>query len=187
MNFCSDCGAKVTLTTPSDDNRARHVCDECDMVHYSNPKNVTGAILYKGEKILLCKRAIEPRYGLWTLPAGFMENEETVKQGAARETFEEAQAKAVSLDLFGMFSLPHISQVYMMYVGELESDAYGAGPESLEVELFEPNDIPWDDLAFPVVKYCLEKYLKDGYTKGHVFEASVTRLKDKSILINEEN
>lgn len=186
MNFCSDCGAKVTLTTPSDDNRARHVCDECHMVHYSNPKNVTGAILFKNDKILLCKRAIEPRYGLWTLPAGFMENEETVKQGAARETFEEAQAKAKSLSLFGVFSLPHISQVYMMYVGELDGMEYGAGPESLEVELFDPKDIPWDELAFPVVKYCLQRYLKHGFTKGQVFEAAVTRLEDKTMLIEED-
>jgi len=185
MNFCSDCGAKVSLTTPSDDNRARHVCDDCGMVHYSNPKNVTGAILFKGSKVLLCKRAIEPRYGFWTLPAGFMENEETVKQGAARETYEEARAKAKTLGLFGMFSLPHISQVYMMYVGELEGNEYGAGPESLEVELFEYDEIPWDDLAFPVVKYCLEKYFKHGYKEGQVFEASVTRLKDKSLLIEE--
>lgn len=186
MNYCSDCGATVSLTTPSDDNRARHVCDDCNMVHYSNPKNVTGAILFKGDKVLLCKRAIEPRYGLWTLPAGFMENEETVKQGAARETYEEAQAKAKSLSFFGMFSLPHISQVYMMYVGELEGNGYGAGAESLEVGLFSQDEIPWDNLAFPVVKYCLERYFEQGYQPSQVFEASVTRLANNKIIIEEE-
>lgn len=187
MNFCSECGAKVSLKKPEGDNRSRYICDSCGLIHYSNPKNVAGAILYQGSKILLCKRAIEPRYGYWTLPAGFMENAETVKQGAARETFEEAQAKAKSLSLFGLFSLPHISQVYMMYVGELEGDTYASGPESLEVELFEPEDIPWDDLAFPVVKYCLQKYLKEGMQKGRVFEASVKRLADNSIEITEED
>ncbi len=185
MNFCSECGATVSLTTPGDDNRARHVCDTCGMIHYSNPKNVTGAILFKGNKVLLCKRAIEPRYGLWTLPAGFMENEETVRQGAARETFEEARAKAKHLDLFALFSLPHISQVYMMYVGELDGNEYAAGPESLEVRLFEYDEIPWDNLAFPVVKYCLEKYYKEGFKAGRVFEASVTRLEDNRIVIDE--
>lgn len=186
MNFCSDCGEKVSLKTPGNDNRPRYICDVCDMVHYTNPKNVAGAILYQDDKVLLCKRAIEPRYGFWTLPAGFMENDETVKQGAARETVEEAQAKAKSLSLFGLFSLPHISQVYMMYVGEYDGNGYAAGPESLEVGLFSKDEIPWDDLAFPVVKYCLEKYFKEGVTKGKVFEASVKRLKDKKIQIIEE-
>lgn len=186
MKFCSTCGETVSLITPKDDNRQRYVCDSCTTVHYTNPKNVVGAILYQGDKVLLCKRAIEPRYGKWTLPAGFMEDNETVKQGAARETYEEARAKGHSLDLFGMFSLPHISQVYMMYLGELADDNYGAGPESLEVALFEQHEIPWDDLAFPVVKYCLEKYYKEGFSKGRVFEASVTREADRSITIIED-
>ncbi len=183
MNYCSDCGAKVSLSTPDNDNRARHVCDKCDMVHYSNPKNVTGAILFKGSKVLLCKRAIEPRYGLWTLPAGFMENEETLRQGAARETYEEARAKAKTLDLFGVFSLPHISQVYMMYVGELVGNNFDAGPESLEVELFEQKDIPWDDLAFPVVKYCLQRFYEKGWKAGEVFDAAVAKLNDGNVSI----
>lgn len=186
MNYCSACGASVSLITPKDDNRQRYVCDSCKTVHYTNPKNVAGAILYQGDKVLLCKRAIEPRYGKWTLPAGFMEDNETVKQGAARETYEEARAKAHQLDLFGMFSLPHISQVYMMYVGELVGNDYAAGPESLDVALFEKDEIPWDDLAFPVVKYCLEKYFAEGFKAGRVFEASVTREADNSITIIED-
>lgn len=186
MNFCSECGDKVSLTTPDNDNRVRHVCVACDTIHYSNPKNVAGAILFQGDKVLLCKRAIEPRLGYWTLPAGFMENEETVKQGAARETYEEARAHAKSLSLFGIFSLPHISQVYMMYVGELANTDFGPGPESLEVELFSESEIPWDDMAFPVVKYCLEKYFSEGVNKGRVFEASVKRLENRSIEIIED-
>ena len=160
MKFCNLCGHNVTLLVPAGDNRERFVCDDCGTIHYSNPNNVCGAILTWGDKILLCKRAIEPRCGLWTLPAGFMENHETVAEAAARESMEEANAKAGKLDLFGVFSLPHISQVYLMFRGELLSEDVSPGVESLQTGLFEIDDIPWGELAFPVVTRCLKLYIE---------------------------
>ena len=178
MNFCSQCGQVVTLKIPLDDNRERFVCDHCDTIHYQNPNNVCGAILTQGERILLFKRAIEPRYGLWTLPAGFMENNETVAEAAARESMEEANARADALTLFGIFSMPYISQVYMMFHGELVSDI-SPGPESLEVGLFTREQIPWDQLAFPVITHSLELYFEHGV--GKVLHAWFSRGPDRSV------
>lgn len=160
MNYCHQCGHEVSLQIPQGDNRERFVCEHCGLIHYSNPNNVCGAILTWGDKILLCKRAIKPRYGLWTLPAGFMENHETVAQAAARESLEEANAHCDRLDLFAVFSLPHISQVYLMFRGDLSEPAVSPGIESLETGLFEIDDIPWDELAFPVVTRCLHWYIE---------------------------
>lgn len=160
MKFCSNCGESVTQQIPEGDNRLRFVCDDCGIIHYTNPNNVCGAILTWGDKILLCKRAIKPRYGLWTLPAGFMENGETVAEAAARESMEEANAVAKQLDLFGVFSLPHISQVYLMFKGELATEKVSPGMESLETGLFAIDDIPWDELAFPVVTRSLQLYIE---------------------------
>ncbi len=167
MNYCSQCGQPVTLKIPVDDNRERFVCDNCGYVHYQNPNNVCGAILTRGERVLLCKRAIEPRYGRWTLPAGFMENNETVAEAAAREAMEEANAIAGPLSLFGIFSMPYISQVYLMFHGELVSEDIAAGVESLEVGLFTQQEIPWDELAFPVVTHSLNLYYEHGAGKVH--------------------
>ena len=127
MNYCNQCGQPVILKIPVDDNRERFVCDHCGFVHYQNPNNICGAILTCGERILMCKRAIEPRYGLWTLPAGFMENNETVAEAAARESMEEANAESGPLALFGIFSMPYISQVYHMFHGELGNEQGVAG------------------------------------------------------------
>ncbi len=181
MNYCSQCGRPVILKIPVDDNRERFVCDHCDTIHYQNPNNVCGAILTQGERVLLCKRAIEPRYGLWTLPAGFMENNETVAEGAARETMEEANARADELTLFGIFSMPYISQVYMMFHGELVSDI-SPGPESLEVGLFTRAQIPWDQLAFPVITHSLELYFEHGTDKVH--HAWFSRGPDRSVEVH---
>ena len=167
MKFCSQCGQSVSFKIPPDDNRERFVCDHCDTVHYQNPNNVCGAILTHGDKILLCRRAIEPRYGLWTLPAGFMENGETVAEAAAREAMEEANAQAGQLSLFGVFSMPYISQVYLMFHGELASPKVVAGFESLEVGLFSQAEIPWDELAFPVVTHSLKLFYDLGTDKVH--------------------
>lgn len=161
MNYCCQCGETVNLRVPEGDHLARFVCDACGVVHYQNPKIVAGCILEWADKILLCRRAIEPRKGLWTLPAGFMENGETTQQAAARETWEEARAQADDLTLYGVFNLPHISQVYIMFRGRLHEGAASAGPESLEVALFSEHEIPWSQLAFPVVKESLELYLAD--------------------------
>ena len=161
MKFCSVCGGPVTLQIPEDDDRERHVCQNCGAIHYVNPKVIVGCLPTVGDQILLCKRAIEPRYGKWTLPAGFMENGETSAAGAARETWEEAAAKAINLDLYRIFDVPHISQVYLFYRCQIENDVFGVGPESLESALFSQEDIPWDELAFPVVREILQEFLEE--------------------------
>jgi len=161
MNYCSECGAKVDHRVPEGDNRLRHVCDSCETIHYQNPKIVAGSIPEWDEKILLCRRAIEPRYGLWTLPAGFMENGETTLEAAQRETYEEALAKLANVQLYAMYNLPHINQVYVMFRGELVDGQAGAGSESLEVQLFTEDEIPWEELAFPVMNETLERYFSD--------------------------
>lgn len=184
MKFCSSCGQTVSQIIPAGDNRLRFVCDGCGMIHYSNPNNVCGAILTWGDKILLCKRAIEPRYGLWTLPAGFMENGETVAEAAARESMEEANAEARQLSLFAVFSLPHISQVYLMYHGELANDAVSPGVESLETGLFEIDEIPWAEIAFPAVRRSLELFIEQSASSNvhpPVYTATAVKLENGTI------
>ena len=146
---------------PEGDNRERHVCDVCGEIHYQNPKVVTGCIPEWEDRILLCKRAIEPRHGLWTVPAGFMENGETLEEGAARETLEEANARVRMKQLYTTFSLPHIDQIYMLFRGELLDLDFSPGEESLEVALFTEQEIPWEELAFPVIAETLRLYFKD--------------------------
>lgn len=167
MNYCSHCGsARLVLKVPARDNLPRIVCEECHTIHYQNPKIVTGCLPQWEGKILLCQRAIEPRYGLWTLPAGFMENHESVEQAAIRETWEEAQANVKQLNLYTVFSLPHINQVYMMFRAQLCEFNFAAGEESLAVELFAQHEIPWMELAFPVIERTLTYYFQDK-VMGH--------------------
>lgn len=161
MIFCSNCGQQVIEKIPAGDSRTRHVCESCKTIHYQNPKIVAGCIPVQDDRLLLCRRAIEPRHGLWTLPAGFMENGESTEQAAARETMEEACAEVDDLSLYGVFSIPHINQVYMMFRAQLANNQFGPGDESLEVRLFEESEVPWDDLAFPVVRLTLERYFND--------------------------
>ncbi len=161
MKFCSECGEKVHLGVPQGDNRPRYICASCETIHYQNPKMVVGCLVEHENKVLLCKRAIEPRYGLWTLPAGFMENEETTMQAAARETLEEAGADVEITQLFTMFSLPHIDQVYMLYRAKFKEVVFSAGSESLEVGLFSESEIPWDKIAFPVITESLKRFFAD--------------------------
>lgn len=161
MNFCSLCGAAVTQKIPPDDNRMRHVCTACGEIHYQNPKLIVGAIPEWEDKILLCRRAIEPRYGFWTLPAGFMENGETTLAGALRETWEEAEAKVQKVELYRLFDLPHINQVYIFYRAELVNGEFGVGTESLETRLFSEQEIPWRELAFPIVGETLTEYFEE--------------------------
>jgi len=139
----------------------RAVCDACGIIQYENPKIVVGSIPVMGDRILICKRAIEPRYGLWTLPAGFMENGETAAEGAVREALEEARARIEIDDLYTVFSVPHINQVHMMFRARLLNEDFGAGTESLEVKLVRAEEIPWSQLAFTVVRRTLEHYLED--------------------------
>ena len=161
MKFCSACGASVVYQVPEDDSRERAVCTDCGTIHYQNPKIIAGTLPIWGDQVLLCKRAIEPRRGYWTLPAGFLENTETVSEGALRETKEEANAVSDNIRLFFMCDLRHISQIYMMYLGKLSNGEYSAGPESEEVRLFSESEIPWDDIAFSVIEKTLELYFQD--------------------------
>ncbi|GLS26463.1 NUDIX hydrolase [Marinibactrum halimedae] len=171
MNYCSVCGNPVTLAIPQGDDRERHICNHCDTIHYQNPRIITGCLVTHDKQILLCKRAIEPRKHFWTLPAGFMENGETTEEGAIRETWEEAKATVKSEGLYQIFNLPHINQVYFFYRASFlnpqsSTPLFAAGPESLEVELFSPENLPWDQLAFPVIKQTLLDYLGDR-EQGH--------------------
>ena len=171
MKFCSDCSAPVRHGVPDGDDRLRHICDACGMIHYQNPKVIAGCIpIFEGQ-VLLCRRAIEPRQGLWTLPAGFMELGETMAEAASREAFEEAQVEVELETLYTLFSLPHISQVYAFYKARMPKARFGAGTESLEVRLFEEKDIPWDHLAFETVRRTLQLFFSDqksGAVKIHI-------------------
>lgn len=184
MKYCSECSAPVVLEIPEGDTLPRYVCVSCQMIHYQNPKIITGCIATWKEKLLLCRRAIEPRYGLWTFPAGFMENHETSHQGAIRETMEEARAQVTNLQLFGVFNIPHISQVYMMFLGQVEDGFCAPGYESLETQWFNESDIPWNELAFPVVHECLQLYYTDKRNKHlNVHFGDVVRDKDNKVKI----
>ena len=159
--FCERCAAPVRLAVPEGDNRERRVCTGCGLVAYANPKNVVGCLLEWEGRVLLCRRGIEPRHGLWTLPAGFMENGEGTREGALREAWEEACARSDDLALFAVYDLPRISQVYVMFAGTLAGGEARANEETLEVGLFERARIPWDEIAFPVVTETLERWYED--------------------------
>ena len=161
MKFCPNCGAPVVLKIPPGDNLPRHVCDVCASVHYQNPKMVIGCIPDWEGRVLLCRRAIEPRHGLWTLPAGFMENGETTPQAAARETLEEANAQVTVGDLYSMYNIPHINQVYLLFRAQLLNLDFSPGVESLEVALFEEAAIPWKEIAFRTISTTLRHYYED--------------------------
>lgn len=162
MKYCPTCGAPVELRTPQDDHRERYVCTVCHTIHYQNPKLIVGAIPeWEDGRILLCRRAIEPRHGLWTLPAGFMENGETTTEAAARETLEEANARIEVLDLYAMYNLPYIDQVQLLFRARLLDLDFSPGVESLEVELFSEEQIPWDTLAFRPISYSLKHFFED--------------------------
>jgi ADP-ribose pyrophosphatase YjhB (NUDIX family) len=162
MKFCSNCGSdRIEQRIPEGDTLPRFVCAACATIHYQNPKIVVGCLPEWEDKVLLCKRAIEPRYGLWTLPAGFLENGETVPDGATRETLEEAKAKVEVGPLYTMISLPYINQVYIIFRARLLDLDFGPGTESLDVRLFAEDEIPWDTLAFRTIYRTLRTYFAD--------------------------
>jgi len=162
MKYCSLCGSQqMRYDIPEGDNRPRYWCSACNAIHYQNPKIIVGTVPVWQGKILLCKRDIEPRKNYWTLPAGFMENGETMQEGAARETWEEACASVAVKDLYAMFNLPHIYQVYVFFLAEMINGDYGIGEESNDVGLFLPSEIPWDELAFPTVGRTLKYFVED--------------------------
>ena len=162
MKFCNLCGAPVVLRIPSGEDRERFVCGTCGAIHYENPRMVVGCIIEEHGHVLLCKRAIEPRYGFWTLPAGFLELGESSVQGAVRETHEEAGAHVQVVAPYAHFDIPHIGQAYLFYRARMLTPEYAAGTESLEVKLVPLGEIPWDALAFPAVRIALELHGEDA-------------------------
>jgi len=164
MKFCNNCGHKTTEKIPLGDHQVRCVCTHCSTIQYVNPKVICGALALWEDKVLLCRRAIEPRYGLWTLPAGYMELYETMEQGAARETREEAEAEVNIEQLYCMYNIPRIGQIYVLFKADLVEGQFGAGEETIESRLFTEEEIPWDELAFPSVERTLRHYFEDRKT-----------------------
>ena len=161
IRHCKACGAATRYVVPADDNRERAVCTACALVHYENPLNVVGTVPAWGEQVLLCRRNIEPRYGLWTLPAGFMELGETTQDGAIRETVEEAGAHIVLEELFTLLNVVRVGQVHFFYRARLLDTDFAPGPETIEAQLFDEASVPWDTLAFRTVRETLRHYFED--------------------------
>lgn len=174
IKHCRNCGHAVVYRLPDDgDTKERAVCPICNTVHYENPLNVVGTIPVWGDKVLLCKRNIEPRFGKWTLPAGFMELHETVAEGAARETREEAGAQFELGAFFSLVNVPKVGQVHLFYRAQLLSDQFDPGFETIEARLFAEDEIPWDEMAFRTVSETLKRYFADrraGIYSTHVFD-----------------
>ena len=162
MNFCSHCGSpKLAYRIPEDDTHPRHICTTCATIHYSNPKVVTGCLPVWEDTVLLCRRSIQPARGLWNVPSGYLENGESVRAGARREVYEEAQAEVLLDYLITMYDIERINQVYLQYVGELVDGKYAVGKESLEVRLFTEHEIPWGEIAFTSSAFTLCNYFND--------------------------
>ena len=177
MRYCSKCGSdQVDFKVPVGDNIKRYVCSACDSIFYTNPNLIVGTICIKDDQILLCKRNIEPRFGLWTLPAGFMENSETLQEGALRETKEETQASPKIIAPYSAFSLTHISQVHFFYLADLGNESSGPTSESSAVELFDEKNIPWDQIAFPTVTKTLKYYFEDRKNGDFPFREEALKL-----------
>jgi ADP-ribose pyrophosphatase YjhB (NUDIX family) len=174
MKFCSNCAAAVRQTVPDGDNRHRWVCIDCATVHYQNPLIVVGCVAEQEGQILLCKRAIEPRHGFWTLPAGFMELGESIAEGAARETREEACAEVEMGHLFAAVDVPDAGQLHLFFTAKLIG-GHAAGDESLDTRLYSPDEIPWDDFAFKTGRYALEKYFEDNGQNNGVHTHAIRR------------
>ena len=161
LNFCSGCGAPLARRIPDGDNRPRSVCESCGAIHYQNPRVVAGCVACWEQSVLLCRRAIEPRKGFWTLPAGYMENGETVAEAAMREALEEANARIAIDALFTCLNVPRIDQVHMMFRARLLDPEVWPGAESLEVAMVSEADVPWSEMAFPTVSRTLRLFFED--------------------------
>jgi ADP-ribose pyrophosphatase YjhB (NUDIX family) len=162
MNFCSRCGQPIAFGYIPEEDTERFHCPSCGAIHYENPKLVVGTLPRRGDQVLLCKRAIEPCQGLWTLPAGFMEMGETVEQGAIRETLEEASAQVEIVRLFSIYSLPRIGQIYMIFLADLINLDFHPHKETSETRLFSQANLPFDEIAFTAIRFTLEKYFFDS-------------------------
>ncbi len=171
LKFCSNCGSKVVFKEVEGDDFKRYCCENCNTIHYTNPKLVVGVLAYWEDKVLLCKRSIEPRKGYWNIPAGFLENNEMAEQGAQREAWEEAEAKVDIKGVLAVYSLPVANQIYIHFHGELLNGEFGVGVESLESQLFCEEEIPWDDIAFTSSSFALKKFFEDrrsGKINAHI-------------------
>ena len=170
MKYCSNCGSSnLEFKIPEDDQLKRYCCKDCGTIFYTNPNMIVGALCIRDEKILMAKRNIHPRKGLWTLPAGFMENAETLQAGALRETMEETGSEAKVIMPYTMFSLPHINQVHLFYLADLLDENFGPTSESMEVKLFSKDEILWNELAFPTVERTLKYYIEDSKNNDFIF------------------
>jgi ADP-ribose pyrophosphatase YjhB (NUDIX family) len=161
IRHCRECGSTVVYRVPADDNRERAVCPACATIHYQNPLNVVGTVPVFGDRVLLCKRAIEPRHGFWTLPAGFMEMGETTAEGALRETIEEAGAEVEMQGLYTVLNVVRVGQIHLFYRARMLSERLDPGTETLEARLFDEAEIPWDQIAFRTVRQTLQYFFAD--------------------------
>lgn len=177
MKFCSACGSSIEVKIPDGDHLPRHVCIGCETIHYSNPRVIAGCLPVYEDKVLLCLRNIEPRFGYWTLPAGFLENAETTEQGALRETLEEAQAEVEIVSMYTYTSLVHVNQVQIFYLARLHKPEFGPTSESSEVRLFSEDEIPWEHIAFTAVENTLKRYFNDRRSGGNypLYRCSLNR------------
>lgn len=166
MNYCSECATPVEFRIPDGDHLPRHICPACDMIFYSNPRIIAGCLPVLGDKVLLCRRNIEPRRGFWTLPAGFMENGETTEQAATRETWEESEATVEVVSLFTHTSIVHVNQLQLFYLAKMTSPHFATTSESSEVGLFSEDEIPWSDIAFSTVQQALELFFEERRQGG---------------------
>jgi len=169
MMFCLKCGFKMTLLIPETDTRQRFVCSQCKYIHYDNPKVIVGILPVIDDDILLCKRAIDPEKGKWTIPAGFLECGETLLEGAKREAREEAGIDVSDTMLYATFSIPRISQIYVIYLGNLANRHYCVGVETEAIQFFSHQDIPFNDIAFSSINGLLKHYVHDAKTKTFLF------------------
>ncbi|MGB0664375.1 MAG: NUDIX hydrolase [Pontibacterium sp.] len=190
FKYCSQCGGKTHMAVPKGDNKVRAICQSCHHIFYDNPRIVAGTLPVYKDKVLLCKRAIEPRKGYWTLPAGFMENGESTEQAALRETYEEAHAHVVLESLYASTSILHVNQVQLIYLATLSRPEFGPGSESLEVALFDEAEIPWQDLAFTTITSALKQYFADrkqgqGFALRH-FELAGNQSLPQRVDISEQ-
>jgi ADP-ribose pyrophosphatase YjhB (NUDIX family) len=176
IDFCTRCGKRTELRIPEGDDRPRPVCGGCGFIHYVNPKLVVGCVAEWENRVLLCRRSIEPQYGLWTLPAGYLECGETAADGARREAREEACADVEIIEPYTLIDLTFVDQVYLMFRGRLIDGRFGVGHESLDVRLFDEADVPWDDIAFTAVRETLRFYFRDREAGRFSFHmADITR------------
>lgn len=175
MKFCTHCAGRLQFAVPQGDDRVRAICSQCRAIHYVNPKIVAGCLALWEDRILMCRRAIEPRRGYWTLPCGYMEEGETVEAAACRETREESLATVSIRRLYSIVSLPEISQVYLVFLADLQTPSFGPTAESAEVSLLRPDEIPWSALAFPAVEYVLRAFVTNGTGAGELHMGSCTR------------